>query len=168
MAATSPLTGDVKSTRSSFLLKNNGVPAFTLSPAFTSNLGVTPSKSSGETAYSAACGAAAASAQGLPWRLMSRPLRNVMTFDMVEMIRLNMFFRRLSLRRSGGPCLLRPFPAAARRSDPVPAVALSFPAIFPRTSFFGSAASLFGRRRFRSAARKTAHSARIGTLPARC
>ena len=91
-----------------------------------------------------------------------------MTFDMVEMIRLNMFFRRLSLRRSGGPCLLRPFPAAARRPGPVPAVVLSFPAIFPRTSFFGSAASLFGRRRFRSAARKTAHSARIGTLPARC
>ncbi len=37
--------------RSSLLLKNNGVPAFTRSPGFTNNLGVTPSKSRGDTAY---------------------------------------------------------------------------------------------------------------------
>ena len=52
--ATVPLTGDVKRTRSLYLLKNNGVPAFTLSPTLTSSLGVTPSKSRGERAYSEA------------------------------------------------------------------------------------------------------------------
>ena len=83
-AATVPLTGDVKSTRSLYLLKNNGVPAFTRSPSLTSSLGVTPSKSRGERAYSEACGASASDSWGLPTRLMSKPLRSVMIFDMVN------------------------------------------------------------------------------------
>ena len=85
-AATVPLTGDVKRMRSLALLKNNGVPAFTLSPSLTSSLGVTPSKSRGERAYSEACGASASDSWGLPTRLMSKPLRSVMIFDMVKIL----------------------------------------------------------------------------------
>ena len=81
MAVTSPLTGEANFTSGQALFTNKASPALTWSPSRTTTLGVTPTKAAGTSAYSLACTTGmATSLEALPVRLMSKPLRNLITF----------------------------------------------------------------------------------------
>ena len=77
---TVPLTGLTNFTSGCSLSTNKASPAFTASPSLTTTLGFTPVKSSGTSAYSPGHFTVAVSFVALPLRLMSRPLRNLITF----------------------------------------------------------------------------------------
>ena len=81
MAVTTPLTGEANFTSGHALLTNKASPALTWSPSRTTTLGVTPTKASGTSAYSSVSDTCSAtSLEALPFRLMSKPLRNLITF----------------------------------------------------------------------------------------
>ena len=77
---TTPLTGDVNFTSGCNLSTNNASPTRTWSPSLTTTFGFMPVKSSGTSAYSPGHFTSAITSAGLPFRLTSRPLRNLITF----------------------------------------------------------------------------------------
>ncbi len=79
----SPLTGEQKSTFSAVLSCIKGVPAFTLSPTFTSSLGrEIPTKSVGLRAKVSGCSNSVIFFTALPTRFMSNPFLSLIVCDM--------------------------------------------------------------------------------------
>ena len=77
---TVPLTGEANLTSGYCLLTNRASPALTLSPSLTTTFGVTPSKSSGTSANLPFDFSWIFFSSALPSRVMSKPLRNLITF----------------------------------------------------------------------------------------
>ena len=82
-AETVPLTGEANLITGSFLLTNKASPALITSPSRTTTFGVMPTKSSGTSAYSSLGRSSVFTSLALPFRLMSKPLRNLITFTII-------------------------------------------------------------------------------------
>ena len=82
-ALTVPLTGDANFTSGQFLLINKASPALTLSPSFTTTLGVTPTKSVGARQYLPFDFSCIFFFSAAPASFMSKPLRNLITLTII-------------------------------------------------------------------------------------